>query len=161
MTRTLLSILAASSVLAAPAFPAVLKERILDVRPGVEEPDPVLRRAIELVESGGRAKAVGDGGKAVGILQIHPVVVDDVNRILGETKYGLQDRTSVVKSREMFWVYTQHYSKDASREVIARRWNGGPKGDKKEATAAYWRKVEAEIQKLDAGARRRVCGNPR
>lgn len=101
--------------------------------------------AIEQVESGGKSDAVGDGGKAVGILQIHPIMVKDVNRILGEDRYTLADRLDPAKSREMFRVYSEHYSKGASDEVIARRWNAGPKGDKKPATLTYWAKVKAKM----------------
>jgi hypothetical protein len=98
--------------------------------------------AIEMVESSGRADAVGDGGKAVGILQIHPIMVEDVNRILGEDRYTLADRLDPAKSREMFRVYSDHYAKCGDAEKVARNWNGGPRGHRKAATVAYWRKVE-------------------
>jgi hypothetical protein len=98
--------------------------------------------AIEHVESSGRADAVGDGGKAVGILQIHPIMVADCNRIVGEDRWTLDDRKDAVKSRAMFRTYSNHYSKDASDEVVARRWNSGPRGDRKKATEAYWKRVQ-------------------
>lgn len=101
--------------------------------------------AIEQVESGGRADAVGDGGKAVGILQIHPIMVEDVNRIIGDTKYTLADRLDPAKSRDMFRIYSEHYSKGKSDEVLARRWNGGTRGERKSATLAYWSKVKAAM----------------
>jgi len=101
--------------------------------------------AIEQVESGGKSDAVGDGGKAVGILQIHPIMVKDVNRILGEERFTLADRLDPAKSREMFRIYSEHYSKGQSDEVLARRWNSGPKGEKKSATLAYWSKVKAAM----------------
>ena len=41
-----------------------------------------LMDAIEQVESGGNANAVGDGGAAIGAFQIHKIYVDDVNRIM-------------------------------------------------------------------------------
>jgi len=40
----------------------------------------LLISAMMLVESGGDAGAVGDGGRALGVLQIHACVVKDVNR---------------------------------------------------------------------------------
>jgi hypothetical protein len=98
--------------------------------------------AIEMVESSGRADAVGDGGKAVGILQIHPIMVEDVNRILGQDRYTLADRLDPAKSREMFRVYSDHYARCGDAEKVARNWNGGPRGHRKAATVAYWRKVE-------------------
>ena len=65
--------------------------------------------AVAMVESGGDPCAIGDGGKAVGILQIHPIMVKDVNRILGEDRYSLADRRDVRKSVEVFCVYCLHY----------------------------------------------------
>lgn len=106
--------------------------------------------AIEHVESSGRADAVGDGGKAVGILQIHPIMVADVNRIVGEERWTLDDRLCPDESRAMFRVYSNHYSKDASDEVVARRWNGGPRGDRRKATAPYWAKVQRVMREQEA-----------
>lgn len=103
--------------------------------------DGPLLRAIEQVESGGKVDAVGDGGKAVGCLQIHPILVRDVNRILKRNKYSFRDRLSREKSHEMFRIYVSHYAKGKSDEHKARTWNGGPKGYKKRATLKYWRKV--------------------
>lgn len=105
--------------------------------------------AIEHVESSGRADAVGDGGKAVGILQIHPVMVKDCNRIVGEDRWTLEDRLCPDESRAMFRVYSNHYSKGKSDEVVARRWNGGPRGDRRKATAPYWAKVRKQMEVQD------------
>jgi soluble lytic murein transglycosylase-like protein len=105
-----------------------------------------VRTAIEHVESGGDANAVGDNGLAVGILQIHPTMVEDVNRILGAKEYTLADRLDVERSREMFAVYTNHYTPCLDAEKVARRWNGGPRGDRKRATVKYWRKVSKALE---------------
>jgi hypothetical protein len=43
----------------------------------------VLLFALMVVESNGDCSAVGDDGKALGCLQIHACVVEDVNRIYG------------------------------------------------------------------------------
>lgn len=106
--------------------------------------------AIEHVESSGRADAVGDNGQAVGILQIHPVMVEDCNRIVGEDRWTLEDRKCPEKSREMFRVYSDHYSKGESDEVVARRWNSGPRGDKKKVTVKYWKKVQRAMREQEA-----------
>lgn len=95
------------------------------------------------VESNNNPNAVGDNGKAVGIVQIHPIMVDDVNRIIGSRRYSLADRTSVTKSREMFEIYINHYGKGLSDSDKARIWNGGPRGHRKECTKAYALKVSA------------------
>ena len=98
--------------------------------------------AIEHVESSGRADAVGDGGKAVGILQIHPIMVADCNRIVGEERWTLDDRKCPDESRAMFRTYSDHYSAGKNDEHVARSWNGGPKGPQKTATEAYWKRVQ-------------------
>jgi len=108
-----------------------------------ESSQNTLLSAIIQVESGGDPNAIGDGGRAVGILQIHPIMVKDVNRILGHERYTLEDRYSPEKSIEMFWIYTNHYSPHESDEVVARRWNGGPKGDTKPSTVRYWERVRS------------------
>lgn len=102
--------------------------------------------AVERVESGGDASAIGDNGKAVGILQIHTVIVDDANRIAGERRWTYADRLDADKSRAMFRTYSDHYSRGKTDEVVARRWNGGPRGDRKSATAAYWNKVRTAME---------------
>ena len=38
-------------------------------------------------------------------------------------------------------------TKDSDFETIARNWNGGPKGYKRNSTLHYWNKVEIELNK--------------
>ena len=102
--------------------------------------------ALERVESGGRADAIGDSGRAVGILQIWPEYVQDVNRISGKA-YRLPDRYIPAKSREMARIYLMHYGKNKTMEQTARIHNGGPNGYKKPATLKYWAKVKRELNK--------------
>lgn len=109
--------------------------------------DPLINAIIE-VESGGDDSAVGDGGQALGCLQIHKIMVDDVNRILGKDEFTYDDRLDREQSIRMFNIYTDHYSRGASDEVIARRWNGGPRGDRKQATVPYWRKVQKQLSSV-------------
>jgi len=108
----------------------------------------ILLAAIIAVESGGNPHAVGDGGAAVGILQIHPITVRDANRILRRDVYTDADRRCPRKSIEIFGVITGHYSgrHGASMETIARRWNGGPRGETKRATETYWQKVKGHTR---------------
>lgn len=111
------------------------------------EPSDKLINALVRVESGGRAAVVGDNGKAVGILQIHKCVIDDVNRIY-KTTYTYADRTNPIKSREICKKYLTHYAgKNATDEKYARVWNGGPKGHTKKATEKYWARVKAALGK--------------
>jgi hypothetical protein len=111
----------------------------------------LLLAALIAVESGGRTHAVGDGGKAVGVLQIHPITVRDVNRIAG-TSYQLSDRLCPAKSRAMATIYLNHYAsakrlgREPRLEDMARMWNGGPNGHRKTATLGYWAKVQRAMR---------------
>ena len=126
---------------------------LLQVAGGLHAASSSLLDAIETVESSGNIKAIGDGGKAVGCLQIHKAVIDDVNRIYGKT-YQLKDRYSRSKSREIASLYLSywgnHYEKKtgkkATNDVLARIWNGGCYGWKKQATIKYWNKVKKAMK---------------
>jgi len=100
--------------------------------------------AIEFVESGGNASAIGDNGNAVGSFQIWKIYVDDVNRIRGNDKYSYTDRLDRSKSRDMATIYLNHYG--GTFEEMARKFNGGPNGHKKEATLKYWVKVKERLE---------------
>lgn len=87
--------------------------------------------------------------RAWGAMQIRMIMVEECNRIAKlkklEQRYTSADRLDRAKSHEMFRLYSDYWSKGESEEVIARRWNGGPKGEKKAATAAYWDNVQAKM----------------
>lgn len=57
--------------------------------------------AICIVESGGDASAVGDNGQAIGAFQIHPIMIAEANRLAGFDLWTLQDRWSLIKSRQI------------------------------------------------------------
>ena len=101
--------------------------------------------ALISVESSGNDLAIGDNGRAVGPLQIHRAVVLDVNRITG-SHYRHQDMTNRAQARAVCQAYLTHYGRGATTEQLARRWNGGPTGDRKTATVAYWRRVQKAIK---------------
>jgi hypothetical protein len=103
--------------------------------------------ALIAVESAGKTDAIGDGGRAVGCLQIWPIMVEDVNRIAG-TNYTLADRLDRKKSIEMAKIYLTHYAAAGTIEHAARKWNGGPAGHTKPATIAYWKKVKTQLEKI-------------
>ena len=107
-----------------------------------------LIEAMAFVESGGNPETIGDlhlGSPSVGLLQIRPIMVREVNRILkkqGEEKrFKLSDRKDADKSIEMFNIWADAYHLKSSYEKMARNWNGGPKGFKKPSTVRYWTKV--------------------
>ena len=101
--------------------------------------------ALIIVESSGNDLAIGDGGRAIGPLQIHKAVVLDVNRITG-SHYRHQNMTNRAQARAVCEAYLKAYGKGATTEQLARRWNGGPKGDTKTSTEAYWAKVKKHIK---------------
>jgi hypothetical protein len=101
--------------------------------------------ALMIVESSNNDLAIGDQGRAIGCLQIHKAVVLDVNRITG-SHYRHQDMTNRAQARAVCEAYLKHYGRGATTEQLARRWNGGPTGDRKSATEAYWAKVKKQLK---------------
>ena len=100
-----------------------------------------LVNAIIHVESRGNTHAHNVSEDAVGVLQIRPIMVKEVNRVLGFYKYTLIDRWDKQKSIEMFNVIREN-TPNPTNEKIARNWNGGPNGYKKQSTLKYWQKVK-------------------
>lgn len=98
-----------------------------------------LIEAIIFKESNNRNVTVED---MVGYLQIRPIMVREVNNILGYTKYSLKDRENRDKSTEMFKIFTDHHTPDWNEELVCRRWNGGYKGEKKESTKIYYNRIK-------------------
>lgn len=105
--------------------------------------------ALIAVESGGRNDhAVGPHGER-GVLQITPILVDDVNRIThGALNFTVRDCYNRTLSVAMLEIYLGHYATEErlGRPVTdadrARIWNGGPNGWKSPATVGYARKFE-------------------
>lgn len=142
-----------NSIIPAAGIIALFVALFLCIQTKAVEPDARLLNALVWVESSRNEKAVGDKGKAVGLLQLHKIYVDDVNRIIGKKKYSYADRWNPQKSVDMTVVYLKHYGrryerltgKKASYEVLARIHNGGPNGWQKDGTAEYWNKVRKHI----------------
>jgi soluble lytic murein transglycosylase-like protein len=113
--------------------------------------------AIINVESNGNDSAIGDthlGTQyAVGALQIRPIMVKEVNRILklkkSNKRYQLNDRYNRRKSIEMFLIWKRFHHKNSDLQTIARSWNGGPKGMQTPKTYGYWKKVENELKLIN------------
>ena len=103
-----------------------------------------LIEAIIYVESRGDVNAYNAKENAVGCLQIRPIMLREVNRLLGYNKYKLADRWNKVKSIEMFNVIKEHTT-NPTNEKLARNWNGGWNGYKKQSTLKYWQKVKEQL----------------
>ena len=119
-------------------------EYTLDVKP--------LIQAMIMVESEGNDSAYCKKEEAVGCLQIRPIMVREVNRILDIQKseldkYTLEDRWSREKSIEMFHIVNGYHNKNSTYEEIARAWNGGPNWFKKGLTKRYWKRVQKQLKK--------------
>jgi hypothetical protein len=97
--------------------------------------------SLVLVESGGDPTARNTATDAVGILQIRPMYVNEVNRIVGKRRYTLADRYSVKKSIEMFQIIQEYYNPQHSIEKAIQLHNPT-------ATLNYHDKVVAQIREL-------------
>jgi hypothetical protein len=104
----------------------------------------ILLPILAAVESNHNPNAIGDNGAAAGILQIHAIMVKDVNRISGKA-YTLQDRRSKAKSYEMATIYLKHYGKP-NAEYLCRLWNAGPDANRQPGTRKYWLKCQKVIK---------------
>lgn len=85
---------------------------------------------------------MGDGGRAIGVYQIHRRYWQDGTRILG-VNWSYRDATDPVKARQVVRAYLRHYGRDRSLIDMARIHNGGPRGYTRQATQDYARRIEA------------------
>lgn len=101
---------------------------------------------IKYVETNNNPKAIGDNGKAYGIVQIHKIAVDDVNRIYG-TRYRHEDAFEENCAREIFELYLlagiekfiKKYNKYPTEKDLVRMWNGSIyNGYNKKSTIKYY-----------------------
>jgi len=106
-----------------------------------------LIHAIHLVETGGRTGPIsGDNGAALGPLQIHRGCWQDAN--IGGSYSQCAD---LEYSKRVFHAYMKRYATEKrlgripTFEDMARIWNGGPNGYKKQATIKYWKKVKEHL----------------
>jgi hypothetical protein len=109
--------------------------------------------ALTIVESNDR-DIIGDNGRAHGILQIHQIYIDDVNRVYN-TSYTIKHARDRKLARVIVAKYLRYWGKryctltgnKISYEVLARIHNGGPKGYTKKSTIKYWLKVNKQLKR--------------
>lgn len=99
-------------------------------------------QALIQVESEGKEDAVGTKND-VGILQITPIFVKDVNRILGEKRYTLSCRTDKRKSLEMFEILQNHYNPDKDIDKAIKLHNS-------KASQSYRTKIMKQMEIINA-----------
>ena len=122
------------------------------VKPGADESqlgrawtlDGILN-AVRKVETGGARdegrQADGDGGLAIGPFQIHRAYWQDAG--LPGTFDDCRDSEYAQSVVLAYWRrYCPKALSELNAEVLARIHNGGPTGNRKEATRKFWRKVE-------------------
>lgn len=83
----------------------------------------MLQMAIAKTESDFKPEA--RGGEAAGILQITPIMVREVNRLLEDSVYTYKDRFDVEKSLEIFATIQGVYNKDSLSVKAIKVWNPG------------------------------------
>lgn len=105
-----------------------------------------LIQAMICVESNGNDSAYNKRERAIGCLQIRPIMIREINRLCKKHKYSErwvhEDAWSRQKSISMFKIWSKLTNVDSIYEKSARNWNGGPKGYKKSSTAKYWIKCK-------------------
>jgi len=106
--------------------------------------------AIRFVESSDRDDAPdGDGGKAIGVYQIHEVYWQDAVRAEPQLRGRYQDCRQRSYAERVVTAYMKKWAPAAwaagDAETIARVHNGGPEGAKRDATQRYWEKVRAAL----------------
>lgn len=132
--------------------PIIIESKPIEIV--VVDYEPLITAMIQ-VESLGNDSVHGDqsipGGDAVGALQIRPIMIREVNRILklqhSDKRYHKDDRYIREKTVEMFTIWKDFHHPDGDFEKIARNWNGGPKGYLNNRTVKYWVKVQKELNK--------------
>jgi hypothetical protein len=131
--------------------PTELKEVVVEVDT-IQAIDSLVE-ALIFVESRGKEDAVGDthlGDPSIGVLQIRPIMVREVNRILKKKKskmrFQMKDRFDRKKSIWMFMIWKDYHHPTDNFETIARNWNGGPNGYRFKRTEQYWNKVKAQLE---------------
>ena len=108
---------------------------------------PLLLSALIQIESHGNDQAKGRHGE-LGALQIKPILVRDVNRIMG-THYAHAQVTNRTISLFIANAYLAHYGKHLSDESLARIWQGGPKALMRPSSRAYGRRVMRKLSSLE------------
>lgn len=103
-----------------------------------------LLHALHQVETGGRRGPIlGDGGRALGPLQLHRVYWLDAEMEGSYSDCADYDYSCRVVRRYMRRYATEkRLGRPVTAEDIARIHNGGPNGYKKKATLKYWNKVK-------------------
>jgi hypothetical protein len=112
--------------LSAPPLPAMLPVILLE-----PVKDQRLLNAIIQVESKGNPNVINWKENALGLLQIRPVMLNEVNRILKEQgkneRYTHRDCLDSTKSIQMYWIVQNYWNPANELKRGAIVWNGKSK----------------------------------
>ena len=117
-----------------------------------------LFRAIRVVETSAVAKpqeAVGDNGRSIGPYQISHAYWKD-SGLAGKWRHC---RGRAYSEAVMLAYWKRHCPeslRSGEAQVLARVHNGGPKGQRRNATWAYWGKVRKHLTKATCSAKPRL-----
>ena len=106
--------------------------------------------ALCFVESDNDASAVGDNGLAVGVLQAHPCVLQDIQTVYG-IHFEPHDRYNAELACVMCVLYVTWYCRydrllrPATAKDYALCWHYGPDFMEKDDPHGYWDKVRIHI----------------
>lgn len=119
----------------------------LDTTISIRSIDPInndwniLINALIFTESNNNIKAIGKHND-VGVLQLTPIYVKEVNRILKSNKYKLSDRFNRNKSIEMFNIIQSHYNPNKSISKAIKLHNPRSKQSYKNKILAIYKQLK-------------------
>jgi hypothetical protein len=109
-----------------------------------------ISEVLKEVESNNNPEAIGDGGKAFGVLQIHEACILDVNKHFG-TNYTHEDAKKPEIAEDIFVkylslgikLYKKRCGTNPNEYDLVRMWNGGIyRGYEYESTLYYLEKYK-------------------
>lgn len=113
--------------------------------------------AIIWCESRKDSLAVNHSSDAKGILQITPIYVKEVNRILeiqgSEKRYHLRDRKSNILSKEMFAIYQAYHNPDFNKRKCLKQHRGINSHGYNKAVFDKYKELRTEYNQLRLACR--------
>ena len=108
--------------------------------------------AIRIVESNNNPDAVGDGGAAIGIYQIHRSYWQDAveyDPSIGgvyEDCFNPKYAERIVRAYMARYCNARRLGCEPTQEHVSRMHNGGPNGHKRSSTLPHWNKVQKQLE---------------
>jgi hypothetical protein len=118
-------------------------------------------KVLRQIESHNEPSAIGDNGKAFGVLQIHKIYVQEVNNRFGTT-YTHKEMFQENCAEEVFFLYMEFaierferkYKRPVAEQDVVRMHNGGAfQGHRIESTKKYYNKYLKMSKKMKLNER--------